>query len=73
MDFGDTSEFSHPDFTETDLPSIKTHLAQALAQLDRAVHVASNTSNGNIKALAPRLRGVRDTAHQLLNTLNRRF
>lgn len=73
MDFGDASEFSHPDFTETDLPAIKTHLAQALAQLDRAVHVASHTSNGNVTALVPRLRGVRDTAHQLLNTLNRRF
>ena len=73
MDFGDTSEFSHPDFTETDLPAIRTHLAQALAQLDRAVHVASNTTNGNIKALVPRLPELRDTNHQLLNTLNRRF
>jgi len=71
-EFGDTTAFDHPSFTEQDLPAIRTHLALAVAQLDRAVDVSGRSTNGNMKALLSRLRGLRDAASQLLNTIDRR-
>ena len=71
--FGDTTEFYHPEFTEEDLPAVRTHLAMALEQIEKSVNVASNTKNGNVRGLEIRLRGLRDSAHLILNTLDRRF
>jgi len=71
--YPDTSEFEHPEFTEADLPALRTHLENAAQQLELALRLTTHTSNHNLRAWQSRIANLRHGVHGLLNQLRHRF
>ena len=70
---GDTSGFDHPEFTEADLPAIRSQLAAALQKLEAALAVANGSSNSNAVGIRPKIQGLRNSTLTLIQSLTGRF
>lgn len=73
MIYPDTVGFEHPDFTETDLPMLRSALASALGPLTTAERVAVASVNPSVSALTRRISIARDQVNGLLEGLQHRF
>lgn len=73
MMYPETVGFEHPDFTEVDLPAIRSSLALALGQLDTAQRVATASVNPSMSALKGRIGSARNMVNALLNNLQYRY
>ena len=71
--FGDTSEFSHPMFTDADLPAIKQKLSQAFAAMEQAMKIVEGTKNKNISGMRRQVATARNQVLIILNSFEHRF